>query len=186
MALRLVALLFFAIAACGRTSQPVEIPADDLPFAVTRTDSPIDTAAAGRSYAVYFVRAEKLAEHSREFGTGTRSVASLLRLLLEGPSAEERAGGISTQIPREVRLLGVVIGDGAARVDLSGEFQEPAPPVGIALRVAQVVWTLTALPDVQSVSFSIDGEPVAVTTDDLAAVERPVTRADYAKLAPAT
>lgn len=184
-ALRLFFVLVLTFAGCGRTSGPVEIPADDLPFAVARTESPTETPATARSYAVYFVRDGELAELTRELEADPRSPDAVLRALLEGPGAEERARGISTEIPREVRLLDVVVVDDTARVDLSGEFQEPASPESITLRVAQVVWTLTALPDVRTVSFSIDGEAMAVTTDDGAAVERRVSRQDYAELAPA-
>jgi spore germination protein GerM len=107
-----------------------------------------------------------------------------LRALLRGPTAGERSRGITTEIPAEVRVLAVDLGIAQARVDLSGEFQEPSPPKRIALRVAQVVWTLTALREVRSVAFSIDGERVAVTTEDETAVDRPVTRSDYATLSP--
>jgi spore germination protein GerM len=163
----------------------VEIPVEDLPFDVSRTQNPIEPSASARSYAVYFVRDDELAELARELEGDTPPAVAVLRALLEGPEADERASGVSTEIPREVRLLDVGIVDGAARVDLSGEFQEPSAPEAIAMRVAQVVWTLTALEDVGSVSFSIDGEPVAVTTDDGAAVERRVLRRDYARFAPA-
>jgi spore germination protein GerM len=183
--LRVAFVLLLVCTACGRRTGPVEIPADDLPFDVSRTEGPVDTPAAARSYAVYLVRDDALVELPRELETDDRPAVAVLRALLVGPQEDERARGLETEIPQAVRLLDVSIVDDTARVDLSGEFQEPSRPDTIALRVAQVVWTLTALDAVGSVSFSIDGEPVAVTTDDGAAVERRVSRRDYNRFAPA-
>lgn len=176
--------LVAVVAGCARTTGPVEIPAEDLPFPVTRTGAPIDAPTTSQSYEVYFVQRDALVELPRDLEVEAGSDAAVLKALLEGPREAERARGISTEIPAEVRLLGVRVANGVARVDLSGEFQAPASPERIALRVAQVVWTMTALSDVSSVSFSIDGELVAVTTDDGAAVERRVSREDYAEFAP--
>lgn len=181
----LLLTVFLAVAACGRTSGPVEIPGDDLPFDVARPESPTGTPATASTQVAYFVQAGRLVERPREFDATPSAAGGVLRVLLEGPLPEERRGGVATEIPNGVRLLDVSVVDDLARVDLSGEFQEPAPPERIALRVAQVVWTLTALPSVRSVSFSIDGEPIAVTTDGGAAVARRVSRQDYAALAPA-
>ena len=181
--LALFALLAM-VGGCTRTTGPVEIPAEDLPFAVTRTRGPVDAPTTSQSYKVYFVENDALVELPRDLEAEGASEATVLKALLEGPREAERAREVSTEIPAGVRLLGVRVADGVARVDLSGEFQAPAPPERIALRVAQVVWTLTALSGVRAVSFAIDGEPVAVTTDDGAAVERRVAREDYAKFAP--
>lgn len=179
-----LALVLAALTACGRASGPVEIPAKDLPFSVTRTENPARTTEPVGDRTVYLVRDGLLSEHRRELDAGVPPAAAVLQALLAGPTREERTRGVSTLIPSEVRLLGADVADGAARVDLSGEFQEPAGPEEIVLRVAQVVWTLTSLPSVESVSFAIDGDPVAVTADDGAAVDRRVTREDYERLAP--
>ncbi|MEX2392876.1 MAG: GerMN domain-containing protein [Actinomycetota bacterium] len=172
-------------ASCARNPGAVEIPAEDLPFDVSRAPDVIETPSAERRYTVYLVDRGRLSAASRELEAG-RSVAPLvtLRSLLEGPSSQEREEAITSEIPREVRLLDVEVADGGvARVDLSSEFQEPAEPLRIALRVAQVVWTLTELAEVSSVTFAIDGEPISVTTDG-GDVERRVGRDDYQGFAP--
>lgn len=178
-------LVAFLAAACGRTSGLVEIPREDLPFDVTRTQRPTETPEAIQRHEIFFVRGERLTQVSRRLDAAPTVAGGVLRVLLEGPRTDEREAGVATEIPAGVRLLNASVEDGVARVDLSGEFQEPAPPERIALRVAQVVWTLTALREVRSVSFAIDGEAVAVITDDGAAVERRVSREDYGRFAPA-
>lgn len=181
--LRLLVLLVI-VAGCSRPSGPVEIPEEDLPFSVTRTDSPAETPRAERTYPVYFVQDGRLHEARRELKAEADPTADVLRALLEGPDAGEKELGVTTEIPGEVRLLDVDVAAEAARVDLSGEFQQPALPEVITLRVAQVVWTLTAIAEVGSVSFAIDGEAVAVTTDEGEAVQRRVSREDYSSVSP--
>jgi Sporulation and spore germination len=73
-------------------------------------------------------------------------------------------------------LLGLVISNGLARVDLSSDYQNGASSRSLQLRLAQVVFTLTQFPTVRAVSFSVDGSPVT---------EHPVGRGAYKGLAPA-
>lgn len=177
-----VALLLSA--GCARTSGTVEVPPEDLPFGVARRPTPSTTAARTTHVTVYFVRAQRLASARRRIQAGPLSAAALGRALLDGPDARERAAGLRTYLPVAVSLLGVVVREGVATVDLSAEFQKPAPKDAIALRVAQVAWTLTELPGVNEVAFSIDGEPISVSAVDGTSLERPVRRGDYARLAP--
>jgi spore germination protein GerM len=176
--------LTLILVACARPSEPVELPRDELPFDVTRSAPPTRSPDPGRAYTVYLVRDGRLVAVTRHPEASTGPPVSVLRSLFDGPTSRERDRGIATRIPASVRVLTVEVRDGDAEIDLSGEFQEPAPPERIALRVAQVVWTLTILDDIRTVSFSIDGEPISVTTDSGDHVERRLTRQDYSGFAP--
>lgn len=180
----LAVIVFIALAACARTSATVEIPPEDLPFSLARESTPMESPAPSTTTSAFFVRGDGLIRVQRRVGSDLPSVEVAVRTLLDGPTSTERAGGIGSELASEVRLLEIHVEARTAFVDLSGEFQEPAPPERIALRVAQVVWTLTELPDIDAVRFSIDGEVVAVITADGTATDRPVTRADYAALSP--
>lgn len=173
-----------ALAACARTTGTVEIPPEELPFPVAREPSPAETPAPAREFTVYFARGARLVPSVREVEADLPLAEAAMRALLDGPTAQEQSGGIRTELPPAVSLLAVEVAGGTATVDLSGEFQEPAPPERIALRVAQVAWTLTGIPGVREVTFAIDGEAVSVTTDGGTTVDRPVRRADYASFAP--
>ena len=181
--LRLV-LVLVVLAACARTSGTVEIPAEELPFPVARESVPGETPAPLRHFTIYFVRADRLLGVGRVADVDAPLAEVSLRALLEGPSATDQRSGIRTELSTAVRLLDVRIAGTTAVVDLSGELQEPAAPTQIALRVAQVVWTLTELAGVGEVLFAIDGEPVEIATSDGTVVDRAVTRADYAAFAP--
>lgn len=181
---QLAALVLLVLLGCGRTSGPVEVPAGELPFPVARAPSPTGSAAPSRTFTVYFTRDDRLIRVRRVVKADVSSGEAAVRALLEGPRTVERDQRVSSQLPPAVRLLELTVAADTAHLDLSGEFQEPAPSELIALRVAQVVWTLTEFPEIRAVRFSIDGEEVAVTTQDGTAIERPVTRADYDALAP--
>lgn len=171
------------LSACARTSGTVEVPGEELPFSVARGTSAPETGAPPRAHTIYFVRDGRLAATERTSRSEAEPVEAALQALLRGPTRAERARGMSSEIPAGVEVLAVDVTRGRAVVDLSTEFQEPAPPERIARRVAQVVWTLTVIPGVRSVAFSISGETVAVTTAAGDAVDRPVTRRDYGDLA---
>ena len=184
MTLLRASLAILLLAGCAQTSGTVEIPPEELPFSVARESVPQQTPAPRHPVRVFFVQGGRLVPATRVVQLALPDAEAAVRELLEGPTQRERSSGISSELVPEVRLLAVSVGDGTANVDLSGEFEEPAPSDRIALRVAQVVWTLTELPGIAAVHFSIDGESVAVTTPDGTAVDRPVSRADYEAVSP--
>jgi spore germination protein GerM len=74
------------------------------------------------------------------------------------------------------------LSDGVATVSVTPGF--PGLSGGNQLlAVAQVVWTLTELPTVTAVRFSVDGTPVEIPTDD-GLTDRPVDRDDYRSVKP--
>jgi spore germination protein GerM len=180
----LAALALAASAGCGGQSGPAEIPAEELPFSLSRTPEPSPSPAEEEPFTVFFILEGKLAPVTREAPSDLTPVEATMRALLDGPTPDELAAGITSEIPAQTSLLEVQVFDLVADVDFSAEFQSPASTDAILLRVAQVVWTLVRLPEVTAVRFVIDGEPVSVVTDAGTAVERPVTAPDYAAVAP--
>jgi germination protein M len=101
---------------------------------------------------------------ARRISTPTVPGTPTMTLLLDGPSQNEREGipSLSTAIPVGTRLLGLVVENGVATVDLSSEFASGGGSLSMLARVAQVVYTLTQFPTVDQVSFKIQGVPVDV------------------------
>jgi hypothetical protein len=104
-----------------------------------------------------------------------------LEALLEGPTAGEASliPALSTEIPSGTELNSVTIADGVATVDLSAEFAAGESSTSAAMRVAQIVFTLSRFDTVDAVDFRQDGVDVEVRTDNAAMVDRPVSRDDY-------
>jgi spore germination protein GerM len=114
--------------------------------------------------SVFFTRSEGnaivLAEVSRTVpGGDPRTVlTAALAELLRGPTEEEQAGGLVTQIPPGTRLRGVRIEGGVAHVDLSGEFESGGGSASMLGRMWQVVYTATQLRAASHAQILIDGQ----------------------------
>jgi germination protein M len=107
---------------------------------------------------------------NREVKATVAVARAAMEQLLAGPTEDERAhdlrvGTIGTQIPEGTTLLGIDVESGVATVDLSGAFASGDilgdDRESWAIRLAQVTYTLTQFPTVESVRFIVDGKPAA-------------------------
>jgi len=207
---RLVVLttsLALILAACGtegagETSTTAEPTTTAGPETTTTTETQTTTAPATSTTteaepmgaAVYFMLDELETESPgpflvpvyRELTTGDDPGTSVMEALLAGPTFDETAGtpGISTAIPEDTEILGVAIEGGVATVDLSDEYDDGGGSFGMFARLAQVVYTLTRLPDVDQVAFEIEGEPVMVFSSEGIELDGPQQREDFYDLLP--
>ena len=115
----------------------------------------------------------------------TRAVAAAaMDALLEGPTENEADGAITSAVPDGSGLLGVSIEDGVATVDLSREYESGGGSHSVFVRLAQVVYTLTQFPTVDSVLFQIEGRTVTVFSAEGVVLDGPVGREDFQDLLP--
>lgn len=98
--------------------------------------------------SVYFLRDGQVGRARRHSFEGAKVGTDTVEQLLAGPSARERAAGLTTAIPAGTRLEDLSIAEGIARIELSRSLGEAA--------TAQVVYTLTQFPPVRRVE--IEGE----------------------------
>jgi spore germination protein GerM len=186
---RLAAVLALVVVGCARGPQVTVIPNEDLPEIYSVRGQPT-TQQTDRRAVIYFVRrfdeSSFLLQPVVRAGPSNTSAAefAMARLLagrLEpGPEQDLQLG---TAIPSETVLLGLEIADGVAEVNLSSHFESPEDKITHLLRIAQVVWTLTELPDVDAVRFLIHGVHQPVITQD-GKVHLQVGRARYARFTP--
>jgi len=118
----------------------------------------------------------------------TQAVATAaMEFLLDGPSDMETntRPAFYTTIPEGTQLLGITIENGIATVNLSREFESGGGSASVLGRLAQVVYTLTQFPTVDSVSFEFDGAAVTVFSGEGVVLDEPVDRADYYDQLPA-
>jgi germination protein M len=102
--------------------------------------------------------------------------------LLAGPNDAERSASpaVFTAIPTGTTLTGVQIdAAGVATVDLSTEFMQTDELPALRTALAEVVFTLTQLPDVAGVQVTIHGAVLSQTDAQGKDLGRPATRADY-------
>jgi Sporulation and spore germination len=145
--------------------QPTPTPGEDLP---KRGD-------------VWLVKNERLKEVKNRplAGVAQSEGEALLLALLQGPVGLR---GVSTEIPGDTRFNSLEVEEGVATVDLSENFELGADR-SLAMRVAQVVYTLTEDPVVDAVQFSFEGVRASVIIPgSRLPVPRPVRRSDYSAL----
>jgi spore germination protein GerM len=197
ISLTLAAGLVLALAACGgNDAVPLgEVPSGTSPDPAG-TDTTPNTEPTGTgneipeeprseiSYRIWLVHGESLTSVQRT-GEATRAVgAASLTSLLAGPTDLERESGVVTAIPDGTRLLGLVVSDGIATVDLSSEFESGGGSLSMMARLGQVACTLDQFPTVNGVQFELDGEPVDVFSGEGIILDKPVKCADYEELLP--
>ncbi len=112
--------------------------------------------------------------------------ANAVRALIAGPTQTQEEIGLTSSVPTDTLLLGLVIEDGRATVDLSREFEAGGGSFAMITRLAQVVYTLTQFPSVDEVEFWLDGEPVTVFSSEGLLLEEPAVREDYLSAVPLT
>jgi spore germination protein GerM len=108
--------------------------------------------------------------------------AALLLALFTGPTED---GRVHSAIPPGTGLNEVRVEGSLATVDVTGAFEQGAPEDVQALRVAQVVYTLTE-PEtgIVQVEIYINGEPKLVPGGGGESLGSPLTRSDYTRFAP--
>jgi hypothetical protein len=133
---------------------------------------------------VYFIRDETIATAHRTVPRSAQVAGAAMTELLAGPTERERAAGLSTAIPDGVEYLGTSIEESVATINLSGQFESGGGSFSMAARLAQVVFTLTQFPTIQTVLFALDGEPVEVFGGEGLVMDHPVGRADFEQWTP--
>ena len=180
---RLAMALLLSLAGCSSANAVHLIPPDQLPPDLYGKQPQAATSREQQAI-VYFIRGSRLVQVLRAGPTSLSGAQLVMRLLLQGPSPEEQADGMTTAIPSDTALLGVTVERRIATVNLSQEFQRAAAAPVHAIRLAQVVFSLTELPDVDAVSFKIEGHPNAVIDQNGTPVVSAVARGSYSRYAP--
>jgi len=184
-------LLVFLTVSCAQEPQVQLLSQDELPADLYAVDPPRSIESRTVGALVYFARTneegaplepERFGAVWREEETNRPTAEFVMRRLLDGPTAVE-GNSLRTAILAGTELLGVEVRRGVADVNLSAQFEAAAGELVQLLRVAQVVWTLTELPEVDAVRFRIHGAPQPVI-DQLGVAHETVGRGRYLRFAP--
>ena len=106
------------------------------------------------------------------------AATSLVRALLDGPTPW-LAPAVRTAVPPETSLVvdSVPVENGVAQVNLTSEVLQSSQ-ADLSTLTAQLVWTLTQLPEVTGVQLSADGVPLTVGSTSVQ------TQADWSEYDP--
>ena len=134
--------------------------------------------------SVFFLKAEEVTPVVRTVGRTVATGRAAMEELLKGPNEQDQDFGMSTAVPEGSRLLGLSIENKIATVDLSREFESGGGSLSMQARLAQVVYTLTQFPTVDTVIFEIEGARVTTFGGEGIDLSAPVGPADFEDLTP--
>lgn len=109
--------------------------------------------------------------------------AATLRALLAGPTFEESSSGLTTAIPDGIDARGLKLSDSTLVVDLPRAFESGAGAASVLGRLAQLTWTMTALPGIARVDLRIDGRRTRAFSSegvDVSGFQTPAVYQDWA------
>ena len=164
---------------------PETIAPSDVPYGLTSPtpSAPAVTSAPPREDLprVYFIdQAGVLVPSGRTVSGSTvrERLTDLLEQLANGPTTGELDDELATALPPGVRLSVAGLEDSRVTVDIAGG---PDTPTGRESRraVAQIVLTVTSLPEVGAVLLTHDGAPVEAPLPSGELSSGPLTAADY-------
>lgn len=187
----LVVTLSLAGCGVGADSQPQALAPEEVPFnllATSTTSTPTTELVAPTvpevTVPIYLVNNDtsQLVEVQRSV-PAPASARTALDELLKGPTETELAQGLRSNIARSTVLRGVNGPDGGVvTVDLSD--LTGIAGQGQRLALAQVVFTVTAAPEVQRVLFAFAGQPSEVPNGAGESTGQPLGREDFATFDP--
>lgn len=155
--------------------------------------TPVDVVATDVEIFWIGGNADTLVSRPRTISTPrddvTTQVGDAVEALLDGPSGEEAAAGLTTAIPADVTLLDISAssassGPNEVTIDLSGAFESGGGATAMLGRLAQLTWTATAVAPVNRVRLAIDGDPVDVFSGEGIEVGDGMTRDDFTSMFP--
>lgn len=177
------AMAAIVLAGCGIQPEGAPRPIDPPhgPFQVLASRAPAATTTSGAVPEQLFLVKEGMLVAVTRYVDREPAADELVADLLEGPTDPERDAGITnallgSRVVSEVRLM-----DGWAVVELAAGI-EGTERTDEMLGYAQLVCTLTARPEIRGVTFTRDGQSIAVPRGDGSLSQGPLIAADYAQL----
>jgi hypothetical protein len=179
-----------ALAGCGIPTggAPDTIAPTDIPYGLAAPSSNAPTTSSSPARhdlpRVYLVNPEDVLVPSGRDVSGTtvrERLIDLLGQLAVGPTDGERDDHLATALPPGIQLSVAGMDGDTVTVDLSGTDQAPSGQQS-RRAVAQIVLTVTSLPELHAVRLTRDGDPVEAPLPSGELTSAPLTAADYSSL----
>jgi hypothetical protein len=147
--------------------QPEEPQAGpSVPAARPPPATPQQPSVASRDRPLYFIQVDGdgailRIRVVRPMPATDAPLTDIIRLLLRGPTVDERNRGLITLIPPGAKLLSAQVRGSTAYLSFSEEFQFNTYGVeGYIGQLRQIIWTVTEFPNVSNVQILIEGRRI--------------------------
>ena len=179
------AILALVLSGCGLgvNASPNLVNPKQVPYGLLRPSPPTTAPTQpGQYVTIYLQGPQRLVAVSREVPSPV-SAARVLVALGNGPTSVEASHGLQSPISTAAPLSLWRLRTTSVTVNVTGAFTKLAG-LDQAVAVAQLVYTLTALPGIASVRIRINGKRAKVPTVKGTLSGAPLGRADYSTVAP--
>ena len=180
----LVAIAVLATACGGGGAVAVSSVPHGATTAATTSTTINPTGGFQPAAQVWFVRDGKLFQVTRQLTPGGDVQVAALHALLAGPTAAERADGVTSAVPAHTQLLGLGHRAGVATVDMSAELGQGTNAAAARLLLAQLVYTVTQRDPIHAMRLELDDTPASALPGSGVVVPATVTRTRYRALVP--
>lgn len=171
-------LILLLAGGCGvpLDSEPIILdPLPELPGDIGIIDD-----RALEAVTLYLVRNDRITAITRDL-VAPPTAESVVESLLAGTTGPEERANLRTSIPPGSEVSEIEVRGGVATIDLTRQFTQVGGDEEV-LAVAQIVFSLAGLPEIDSVQFLISGIPTAVPIASGVLTDRPVDSEDYRSL----
>ncbi len=188
----ILATTVLVLSACTNGAEPTTTTTSTVPdptttVPATPTTTPATTVPSGEPVTTFFFESSGgNAARSGPFlvavhESGDAAVpAAALAALLDGPPEAAVEAGIATEIPEDTSVVSLAVGaDRVATVELSPEFDDGGGSASMFGRLAQLIYTLTAFPSIDSVLLLENGTVVEVFSSEGIVLDGPMERSDF-------
>lgn len=136
----------------------------------------VEADLVGNEAEVWFVKSDsdnlELVKVSRKYA-GTNKLESALADLLRGPTGEEEAQGLGSEIPKGTVLLGVRELDDDYEIDLSKRFASGGGEASMQTRLEQLKRTVSSVVGNKKVYLNVEGKRLVAAAEGLE-VQQPI------------
>ena len=146
------------------------------------TAVPVAPPPGPQTVTVFFVGSGRLVARTRSVPNGD-PLHEALAALVAGPGPGSTPEPLHSALPGSIHDLDVTVASGVANVVVPDVFDRMGSDKEI-LAVAQLVFTVMAVPGITGLRLVAGGAPVELPTETGHLVSRAVTREDYGALAP--
>jgi hypothetical protein len=182
-------VVVIAVAGCGLPidNSPQAIPADEMPLALSESNATIPSVSrllGSIPEEIYLLGPDAQLVGRIRYLRPPPTPQGMLDALETGPAPTELDQGIQSAIPSSANLIAGAQTGGVLTVVLDSSFGSPRPGQA-TYEFAQIVYTVTSLPQVHGVLFEYGGAIIQpVVGNGSFATSFVVHRADYAQLVP--
>ncbi|HAR63733.1 MAG: hypothetical protein DKM50_03620 [Candidatus Margulisiibacteriota bacterium] len=132
---------------------------------------------------VYLLKGSNLCPVMRHISEQDSKYKETFAAIMQGASSLEKLFGITTAIPKDLKIIDINVKTGIIYLDFVDEFENwQGSATEIRLAVSQLVYTFTEFKEIKAVAFVVEGKKkILVLGGDGYIIDKPLSRKDLSQ-----